>query len=198
MTIMKSHLTFFFILNIAFFSCNKVEKTVENRLDDIKFVVEKMPDYMPNLNYIRKDDSVDAAVVFCERTTKNLKTQEIYFTGPGTDILINCKCELDSGELKIKISNNGGWMYRVLNIAISDSVQVNHFFSDDIEAKKKLPQYFRIEINDLNPNVYDTIYGSIISIHDTVYNQIESMNDTTKVDLMLTEKFFGHFRCEVK
>lgn len=186
------------ILIIGFLSCNKVEKTNENRIDNNMIVIEKMPDQMPNLNYIRKDDSLNAALIVSERTSKNLRTQEIDFLGLGTYFLTNCDCELDSGELKIKISNNGGWIYRELSIDISDTILVNHLFANDIIAKTTSPQYFRIEVNNLKPVVSDTIYGKIISIHDTIHEGVKVINDTGKVDLQITEKYLGHFRCKVR
>jgi len=195
MTISKKLLL---ILIIVFFSCNRMEKAVESRVENIKIVVEKMPDHIPDLNYFRKDDSLNAALIISEQITENIKTQEIDFLDFRTDFLINCNCELDSGELKIKISNSGGWIYRELNIGIFDSIQVNHYFANDINAKRTSPQYVRIEISNLKPNISDTIFGKILSIHDTIYKEVEVINDIEKVDMLITEKFSGYFRCKVK
>ncbi|HPE55527.1 MAG TPA: hypothetical protein P5514_00980 [Bacteroidales bacterium] len=175
-----------------------MEKAVESRVENIKIVVEKMPDHIPDLNYFRKDDSLNAALIISEQITENIKTQEIDFLDFRTDFLINCNCELDSGELKIKISNSGGWIYRELNIGIFDSIQVNHYFANDINAKRTSPQYVRIEISNLKPNISDTIFGKILSIHDTIYKEVEVINDIEKVDMLITEKFSGYFRCKVK
>lgn len=185
------------LLILAFvFGCCQEQKEDEQETLNNKILIEKKPKVLPNFQYLRQEDSLNAALIISERLIKNKKN--IDFDDYRGGFLTNCDCKLDSGILEVRISNNGGWIYKELLIEISDSLKVTHRIADDISNIRTTPQYVRVVLSDLTPSVSEIIYGKILSIHDTILRQVRLLNDTGKADLQIKEKYLGHFRCQVK
>jgi len=187
---------FLIIILIGLVRCtNKSIDKQDNSLLHEVILIEKMPEKIPNFHYLRQDDSLDAAMIVTERLVGNVKTKSIDFDR--MNFLTNCDCEIDSGKLKIKLFNNGGWSYQDMKIEISKTLKAINEYSNDISCLKTSPQFIKLEINHLNPSISDTIYGKILSIHDTIYKQSRINSDTGFVDIQLTEKYLGYFRCKI-
>lgn len=184
------------ILSFLLQSCTKKgDNQGDIRIKNSILVEDELYDF-PNLNYFPHNDSVNQAWVNIERTSRNKKANNIDLLN--VTLLENCNCTLDSNKLFIKLTNSGHWEYRELSLLVTDTIISRLIFGNDINYWAVEPQYVKLELRNIKPEIDEIIYGKVIAIFDTLLCQVRTKSDTGLANIKITENIFGYFKCKVK